>query len=291
MSLVAPELLARLAGLDLVLRRALPSNLRGERRSVRRRGLSVEFADHRGYVPGDDVRHLDWAALARLDQLVLKLYHDEEDLQLHLVVDDSASMAFGEPSKAFFARQVAAVFAWIGLGASHRVTVTCLGGEPAPLVPGRDAAAFARVVEHLEKPPAGGKRPLHLGLRAFHAALRPRGLVVLVSDLFDAAGPGAVLAELQRPDTEVSVVQVFAPDELDPAYEEDLRLVDSETGERVEITAGPSLLDAYRRRAKAFVASCAETARRRGAGFAFTTTAVSLEDFVLRSLVEEGLLR
>jgi len=124
-----PHLQERVSALEVALRRSLASDLRGDRRAPKRKGISVEFADFRGYVPGDDVRHLDWATYARLDQLIVKLYHDEEDVQLHLLVDDSRSMYFGDPQKARYAREVAAAFAWIALFRQWRVSLTLLGGR------------------------------------------------------------------------------------------------------------------------------------------------------------------
>ena len=97
MALLSSDFMARLDGLQLGMRKVLSGLYRGERRS-RRRGSSVEFADYREYAYGDDIRHLDWHLMARLDRLFLKLFHDEEELRLHLILDASKSMAFGSPS-------------------------------------------------------------------------------------------------------------------------------------------------------------------------------------------------
>jgi uncharacterized protein (DUF58 family) len=288
--LLAPGLQARLAALELLLRRALPSSLRGDRRS-RRKGLSLELADHRAYAPGDDVRHLDWAAYARLDQLVVKLYHDEEDVQVHLLVDDSASMQHGEPSKARFAREVAAALAWIGLSHAQRVGVTLLGDEPRGVPLSRGQGSFARIVDALVAPTPPGKRALSASCADFMARERPRGALVLVSDLLDPAGLDATLRTLQRTTTELTLVQVLAPDELEPALEGDLCLVDSETGHEVLVALTPAVLAAYRARARSFVAHCAELARRREVAFAQVRSDASLEAFLLRALVAERVLR
>ncbi len=289
--LLSPEFQARLAALEFTLRKALPSNLRGDRRSPHKKGISLEFADFRNYVPGDDVRHLDWSAWARLDQLIVKLYHDEEDLQLHLLVDDSRSMRFGSPTKARFARQVAAALAWIGLRHSQRVSLTLLGDAPDGLPLRRGGAALPALLERLQEPPGSGATPLVEGLQAFMAAARPRGAVVLISDLLDRAGPSAILSALQRPITEVTVIQVLAKAEVDPDLEGDLRLIDVETGLKVELNLSPAILDAYRARVRSFIALFAETARRRDAAFLQTTSDVRVEDFLLRSLVQEHVLR
>src|SRR5687767_12538156 len=102
--LLPPELLARLERLELVSRKVFRGRLKGERKS-RRKGQSVEFADFRAYVPGDDLRFVDWNLYARLDRLFLKLFLEEEDLHVYFLVDASPSMDFGEPTKFYFAKQ------------------------------------------------------------------------------------------------------------------------------------------------------------------------------------------
>ncbi len=289
--LLSPEFAARLERLEVRLSRALPSNRRGDRRSPARKGISLEFADFRGYVEGDDVRHLDWAGYARLDQLIVKLYHDEEDVQIHLVVDASRSMDYGVPAKARRAREIAAALAWIGLAHDQRVSLTMIGDEliAVPLVRGR--GAFARIAGPLATFATNGTRGLADGARELARRFRPRGFVVLISDLLDAEGPEAVLRALEGSFRTVLLLQVLAREETDPTLEGDLRLIDSETNARVEIHADAALLDAYRRRVRSFIALCSETARRRGAGFATHSTGATLEEFVVRTLVGEGVLR
>lgn len=290
--LVEPEFQARLAALEFAIRRSLPSMSRGDRRAPLKKGVSLEFADFRNYVAGDDVRHLDWAGYARLDQLMIKLYHDEEDLQIHVLIDESRSMAYGEPSKATFARRVAAAIAYVGLVTRSRVSVVRLDGEePAVLPLQRGSAAMAQVLDHLDRGETDSTTPIHESCRAYMARVRPRGAIVVVSDLLDPAGPGAVLRELSRAVTEVSVVQVMAPSELDPDLEGDLRLIDMETGHKVEVSLADAILQQYRKRARAFVADCAETSRRSGCAWALAKSDDDFEDFVLRVLVAEGVLR
>ncbi len=288
--LLSAEFLARLAALEVAVRKALPSTMRGDRRASRK-GTSLEFADYRAYAPGDDVRHLDWASYARLDQLVVKLYHDEEDVRLHLVVDDSASMRFGAPSKADFARRVAAALGWIGLSHQQRVGVTLLGAaeRSVPLVSGRPS--FPRLLERLAEEAPPSRRPLHEACRAWIDRARPRGSIVLISDLLDPAGPLEVLRAFLRPTTEVTVCQVLAREEVDPELEGDLRLIDAESGDVVEVNATDEVLAAYRERAGRFLAHCRETARRRGVAYGSAVTDEGLEEFLLRSLVGAGVLR
>ena len=124
--LLDPALLVRLERVDIRSNKMFPGKLQGERRS-KRRGQSVEFDDYRNYVPGDDLRFIDWNVYARLDRLFIKLFLEEEDLALHLILDASASMHAGSPSKARFAAQVALALGHIGLVNNNRVTASIFG--------------------------------------------------------------------------------------------------------------------------------------------------------------------
>src|SRR5215468_1530445 len=120
--LLEPQFLHRLEQLELVSRKIFTGAIRGERRS-KRKGQSVEFADYRNYVKGDDLRFLDWNLYARLDRLFIRLFMEEEDLHFHVLIDNSLSMDFGKPSKLHFAKQVAAALAFVGLVNLDRVVV------------------------------------------------------------------------------------------------------------------------------------------------------------------------
>jgi uncharacterized protein (DUF58 family) len=123
--LLSPEFMARLDQLDLVSRKMLAGKLKGERRS-KRRGQSVEFADYRNYVIGDDLRFIDWNIYGRLDRLFLKLFLEEEDLSLYILVDVSKSCDYGEPNKASYLKKVAAALGYVGLVNYNRVNIVAL---------------------------------------------------------------------------------------------------------------------------------------------------------------------
>src|SRR5512139_1818077 len=142
-ALLTPELLRRLEQFQLLAARRAKSSAEGERRS-RARGQSVEFADYRTYVHGDDFRYLDWNLYGRLERLFLKLYEEERELPVRIFLDASESMTFGEPRKFDFARQVAAAIGYVALCGFDRVCVVAFPdldgrdgsgreGEPAPL--------------------------------------------------------------------------------------------------------------------------------------------------------------
>src|SRR5579871_4987583 len=121
-TLLEPTFMARLDQLDVMSRKLLAGKMKGERRS-KRRGQSVEFADYRNYVVGDDLRFIDWNIYARLDRLFLKLFLEEEDLSLYVLIDVSKSCDYGEPNKAQYMKQVAAALGYIGLVNYNRVSI------------------------------------------------------------------------------------------------------------------------------------------------------------------------
>src|ERR1700710_1856689 len=123
-TLLDPAFLKKLEALSLVSKRVFSGQTKGERRSTKR-GSSVEFADFREYALGDDLRSVDWKAYGRLEKLFLKLFVEEEDLSLPLLIDTSGSMEFGTPlSKADYARRIAAALGYIALSEYDRVSVT-----------------------------------------------------------------------------------------------------------------------------------------------------------------------
>jgi uncharacterized protein (DUF58 family) len=186
--LLGPQLLAQLERLELVSRKVFRGRMKGERKS-KRKGQSVEFADFRSYVHGDDLRFIDWNTYARLDRLFLKLYLEEEDLHFYALIDTSSSMDFGEPSKLRYAKQLAAALGFIGLVRSDRVRIETLGQsarQPGPVWRGR--RSLWRMANHLEQIEPGENVSLAEGVKNFCLRNSGKGIVVLISDLLDKNG-------------------------------------------------------------------------------------------------------
>src|SRR5436853_3415863 len=165
--LLKPELLAQLERLELVTRKVFRGRMKGERRS-KRKGQSVEFADFRAYVPGDDLRALDWNLYARLDKLIIKLFLEEEDLHFFTLIDASLSMDFGNPTKLQYAKQLAAALGFVGLIRTDRVRIETLGQSASnrgPVLRGR--RGVWRMLEHLEGIDAGETVSLAQGVKNF----------------------------------------------------------------------------------------------------------------------------
>lgn len=271
--------LRRLEQLELASRRLTAGRMKGERRSVRR-GQSVEFADYRNYSAGDDLRQLDWNVYARLERLFIKLFVEEEDVTVHVLVDASRSMDFGEPNKLTFARRAAGALAYLGLAHLDRVSVAFLGeGRAISLRPLRGKARVFEVFRFLSEPRAERLTGLAAAARDYASRIRGRGPLILVSDLLD---PGYLdaLRDLAGTRCQLSVLHLLAPEELDPDVPPDARLVDNETGHGIEVTGDDDLVDRYRARLAEWQEELAQFCARRGGSYVSVPSDLDLADLL-----------
>ena len=282
--LFTPEFLRKLEALTLATRRSLPGPSVGPRRAPGL-GASVEFADFRSYTPGDDFRRIDWNAYARLERLFLRLYRAEENLTVGLLLDTSRSMAWGQPPKADVARQLAGALAYIALAGDDRVDVAAVGEGLGPYLPPQAGrAAVWRVWEFLEALPTQGATRLDRALAAFGRYRTRPGLAVVLTDLLTPSDWRAGLRALLALRQDVTLVQVLAPEEVDPDLLGDWRLLDDEEGTPLEVTATPRVLQAYRERLAAYTREVASFCHGHGIAFLQLRSDLSLEDAVLRLL-------
>ncbi len=282
--------LAKLEQLYLLSKKLFRGAHRAERRS-RQIGSSLEFADYRNYTTGDDLRSIDWNIYGRLDRLFVKLFEQEQDLDISFLLDASASMRWtpeGSDRLTKFdqARRITASLAYIGLANLDRVNVHYFASRlEDDLGLCRGKSQFHKVLDFLRAAPAlEGETHLLTSVRSFAQRMKRRGLVFLLSDLFDPHGVEEALALLRYQQFEVHVIQVLDPAELRPQTTGDLRLIESETGEAYEITANESLLRRYHAEIDGFLEKTRTFCREHGIGYAQATTAVPFEDLVLRVL-------
>lgn len=289
--LLSPELLEQLERLELVSRKVFRGRMKGERRS-KRKGQSVEFADFRNYVPGDDLRFIDWNTYARLDKLFLKMFLEEEDLHFFLLLDASKSMDFGSPSKLLYARQLAAALGFIGLVRSDRVRIETLGqpaGRPGPVWRGR--ASLWQMLAYLDGIQPVEQISLAEGVRNFAIRNSGKGILVLISDLLDKQGFEAAFRYLVAQQMDVYVIHVLSAEEIDPDVKGDLKLVDCEDADIAEITASAPLLKRYQQTLQAFVASAREFCTRRGMNYLLASTQTPVDQLVTGYLAKRGLVK
>jgi uncharacterized protein (DUF58 family) len=290
-NLLPPDLMAQLERLELVTRKVFRGRMKGERRS-KRKGQSVEFADFRSYVPGDDLRTLDWNLYARLDKLIVKLFLEEEDLHFFTLIDASLSMEFGEPTKLQYAKQLAAALGFVGLIRTDRVRIETLG-QPvqlrAPVLRGRRSTW--RMLEFLDGIAAGETASLADGIKKFCLRNPGKGIVVLITDLMDKSGYEAGLRYLVGQRMDVYVVHVLSQEELDPDVKGDLKLVDCEDQDIAEISVSAPLLARYKATLNAFVSGAQEFCNRRGMNYLLANNQTPVKDLIGSYLRRRGLVR
>lgn len=276
--------------MHLLSRKLFRGEQRAERRS-RQGGSSLEFADYRNYSLGDDLRNVDWNIYGRLDRLFVKLFEEEQDLHVHLMVDASGSMRWQpdrdqSASKWDQARRIAASLAYLALANLDRVNIhffsATLGNDVGML---RGKSQFHRVLEFLEqRPPVTATTCLLPALRTFTQRVKRRGLIIIISDFFDPEGYEESLALLRHHRFEVHLVQVLHPAELKPAADGDLRLVECETDETWDVTSDAGLRRRYDEAVATFLAELEAFCRKRQVGYLRASTALPFEDVVLRVL-------
>ncbi|MBL4845785.1 MAG: DUF58 domain-containing protein [Planctomycetes bacterium] len=287
------EFLKRLERVSIVARKSLKGIGQGERRG-KRAGGSVEFSDYRRYSPGDDTRRVDWYAYARLEQMFLKLFVEEQDLALHLLVDLSGSMETGEPTKRLQALQVAAALGYVALAAGDRVSLWLLreGAAQRAFAPLRGRHAMPRLLTALnDAGPASGATALGAAVRSFLARRPGRGVVVLLSDLLDPAGIQGPLERLRYAGFELHVLHVIAPEERSPEIGAEVELTDIETQQTLAISLDQRAIRAYKAAFEGFLQETRELCMRHGISYVPASSSDPLDELVLGALRRSSLVR
>jgi uncharacterized protein (DUF58 family) len=286
--------LRKLNQLTLIASRVRAGAIKGERRSSRR-GSSVEFADYRDYTPGDDLRRLDWNIYARLDRPFIKLLEEEEDLAVHLLVDGSQSMGWGEgeENKFDYALRVAAGLGAVTLAAGDVLSMGLLqrGKVSAEYGPTRGQVSLTRLFRFLDGLKAGGETNLNLSLRDYSITPRRTGLVILISDLLTSEGYAAGLRQLLGRGHEAVLIHTLSPDELDPPLAGDLQLLDIETGHAQDVSLDGGLRSLYRTRAQAWIQSTQLECRKQGVRYLPVITNQPWDQTLLLEMRRAGIVK
>jgi uncharacterized protein (DUF58 family) len=263
--------------------------MKGERRS-HRKGESVEFADYRSYVAGDDLRFIDWNLYARLDRLYLKLFQEEEDLHFYCLIDASPSMSFGNPTKLHCAKQLAAALGFVGLCRSDRVVIDTLGGikSSSPL---RGRAHLWRMLDVLDQIEPNDGTTMIEGVKRFSLRNSGKGIIVLITDLMDKSGYESALRMLIAKQMDLFVIHMLSPEEIDPTVLGDLRLIDSEDRDETEITVSRVVLKKYRQTLDQFVSQAKQFCSRRSITYLLTPSDRAVDLIVTQYLRERGLVQ
>jgi len=307
--------LRKLNQLTLVAGRVRSAGMQGDRRSTRR-GSSVEFADYRNYVPGDDLRRLDWNIYARLERPFIKLFEEEEDLSVTILLDGSRSMDWplppsvppfsaelhgkwwdergaGDLHKFDYARRLAAGLGAVALASGDLLSVIFLqdGHVATEYGPSRGGTALARLFGFLEGLRPSGQTELNAALR--QALVKPRraGLVILISDFLSPAGHESGLREWLGRGHQAALIHVLAPDELDPPLAGDLQLVDVETGFEQDVSLDGGLRSLYRERAQAWIQAIRADCRKRGVRYQDLITSQPWDQALLLDMRRAGIVK
>jgi uncharacterized protein (DUF58 family) len=299
------DFLRKLEYLHVVSKRALAGQNRADRLSPKR-GRGLEFADHRPYAAGDDYRHIDWKAYQRLNRLLLRLFDEERDLSIYLMLDVSRSMA--EPAKFDMARRIAAALCYVGLAHLDRLTIIPFGSDLGrESSPGRGKGRIFRVFEALEQLEASGPTDLRAACKAFASRPRQLGLVVIISDFLEPGSPSAVIradpvsaiaTSSHKPDMtgpqaglkilrtighDVFAVHVTSERDRDPGVFGTIRFVDAETGAVREIEVTPRLAAAYVKAADNHAEALEHFCGRYDIGYVRADAERPFEDIILRT--------
>lgn len=284
--LLEPREFRLLEGLRLNPKKTFTGRVRGER-LTKKKGISIEFSDYRDYSEGDDLRHMDWNVLARLETPIMKTYRDEEDLAVHLLLDGSSSMDFGEPTKFSVGVRIAAALGYVGLCGGDAVYPRLLGARNVSAPSMRSRSSFPRLTKWLEGATPEGQEGLASSLRTFAHGSGRAGIAVVISDGLDPQAPNAIRG-LGGRGHEIFFIQILSEVELDPDLEGDLRLLDAEGGKPVEITANSYALKEYRQNLAKHNEALRDSVLRVGGRFAMVRTGQPLEDLVKQVLRREG---
>lgn len=291
--LLEPAFLRRLEQWSLAIRRSATGQFGGERRS-KRHGHSIEFADFRNYVPGDDVRFVDWNLYARLERLFLKLFLHEQELNVHVLVDLSESMTFGSPPKSLIARKLAAAMGVLALTHQDGLSISVGSGEGEArgrvFRLCRGQGFLLRMMNFLANAPEGGSVSLLPFVNESLVRIRRPGLVILISDFLDRAGYEAPLRAIIGRRHELIALHVLDREEWEPTIRGDLRLIDSEDGAAAEVSLTPASLQVYRRRVKAWSEEIETFCLQRGASYLRILSDTPPEEVVLKTLRRLGRL-
>ncbi len=290
MSLFDSDFLKKLEYLSLVSRRVFRGRLLAQRRT-KQLGGGIEFADHREYTPGDDLRYLDWNVYAKFGDLLLKRFQEEEDLHVYILLDASKSMDTGSPNKFDYARRIAAALAYIALADLDRVSILAYADRPLdvlPLTRGKDRVlSILKFLENIET--GGTGTDLATVAKSLVNRAQRTGLVVIISDLYDQVGFRAGVDLLRHRRFEPHVIQIHTAEEANPTFLGDIELDEMETGQRRKITVTERKLKQYRQLFAEFLTSIETYCKTYSLSCTRSTTDLPFDELIMRMMRASGI--
>ncbi|HMY16007.1 MAG TPA: DUF58 domain-containing protein [Polyangium sp.] len=285
------EFQRKLEYLAMVSKRVFSGAMRAERRT-KKTGSGIEFADHRDYTAGDDIRYLDWHAYQRFDRLLIRLYEEEEDLSIYFIVDTSSSMGFGEGQKLRQAKRLAAALAYVGLANLDRIAIVTATDEISGRMPTtRGKARIFRIFRFLSGVKAEGETDLGEAMKTFVAQHKRKGLAVLISDLYDPEGFERGINVLRFNRFEPYVIHIVDPKDGNPDIRGDVRVYDCETGAEREVTVTAKILEKYQHAYGEYLEEVQRFCTSRQVSYFRADVDASFDELILRVFRRGGFLR
>jgi len=291
MKLLDESFIRKLDMLSIVSRKVIVGRIRGEKRS-KRRGVSSEFAEHRDYSPGDDTRFIDWNIYGRLNRLFLKLFYEEEDLHVSILIDASRSMDYGSPNKFDYARRLAAALGYIAAAGLDRVSLRAFSEDvDERLAPFRGKRQVWRMFSFLENLRCSGATSMQDACRRAALQARGKGITIIISDFLDENGYEQALRHFAGRSQDVFALHVLSREELEPELAGDLKLLDCETGDQAEVSISSTLIKTYKKTVGSFCRGLKDYCGSRGIGYLFAATDTPFDQLVLNYLRRVGLVK
>lgn len=275
-----------------IMSKKIASGAARAQRKTRIVGSGLEFADHRNYSPGDDMRNMDWKVYGRTNKLFLKLFEEEEDLYIYFLLDVSQSMTLGTPNKWEYAKRTAAALGYIGLSNLDRVSVIPFSSKlDGRMPPTRGKAQIFKIFDFLSSVEPGKHTSLGDAFKTFIAQNKRKGIACVISDFYDPTGFEQGLNYLRYHKFEPIIIHLFDERELDPQLNGELQLVDCETGEIREVTVTPQILKRYRQVWDEFCGEVESYCSKRDILYFRVPIQVPFDDLVLRVFRAGGFLK
>lgn len=289
--LSSPEFFEQLEFLNLVIRRMLAGERKGEHFSLKSGG-TVEFSDHRAYTPGDDLRYLDWKVFARHGELFVKEFAAEEDAHVLLILDGSRSMDFGSPNRFSFARRLCASLAYIALAQFDTCSVLSLGEDTTFLLrEARGKRQIYSLLDRLDQSEAGAETAFDAPDVLDSLGSRQNTTAILLSDFYDGEAIRSYLRKLRALRIRSYAIHIMTPDEMHPDLLGATELVDQETGEALQLNVDERTLDAYQSALQEHLDRIKSLCLRYGDGYARMSSSTSLVPGVIQLLQTHKMLR